>query len=43
MSKKRKNEAANCGECKWRSGSICRKTKELVGEFDWCAAGRKRQ
>ena len=40
--KKRKNEPANCSECKFYVGGKCKKTKEAMGPFDWCYAGRKR-
>lgn len=44
MDEAKKNSPKNCSECKFaeRSGKYCRKNKEEVTPYDWCAAGRKK-
>lgn len=38
-----KKPADTCETCKWRSGKLCSKSKEIVSTKDWCFAYKKKK
>jgi len=36
-------ENKSCDNCKWRTGTYCRKIKEYIMSNDWCSAWKKKK